>query len=924
MTRSSGVHSTHNPAAELSVERWQLSAALPTKAPKILIKDSLYISSPGLAWPQRSLQRRRAFQELFNRSVHCQNLPYRYRNSLTVTLNSRYYRQILYGCKNPNCKTPTCLSRQKRVSKAPFRPYTVLSARALATFLATQSYPDKGLCPHEPLKKPYDADGSLHRPRFETAQPVQGDDSDIGKGQHSTIQSGDAEPGASEQVTGSSLADCKANGQNGSLDDRHVDQKILKNGKAGEKGEKFRTKTRDPMRPTYLKVHRKHLSRDTLDVYGLPWELDYADSNYMIIKRWMEEDDQEILFEHTRKMREGKLGMHQKIKTLSLPMYIRAHHKYLSPETLDAYELPWEWDQYDSSYILINCWIPESDWEILFKHTRDLREGKLEESIADTEQKQKPEKRREEEIRKDPKSMTQNLFDTAAMRLLQLAKIPDSLLQWAPWLNRAEQDKTHEEVENEDLSIMHTRAETTDSTTKTKSNKSDSMVLDSPATGLKAAVTSTLHGLTETESDEPKQGCQYIKVRIPKSPAEVPSGTEFMNASISSEHHTFEDSYPSPDRAIDTRSLFASKSAAFRPIMPPQTLSHFTAQNIIALVNMVRDANPVLYEDCKFARSMGRTILQSCLAPHFNTFATSVESTIAYGPQSIIYVLSNTDALLQSFLVTSLKIRDTDAKKSCDFFDMRQAFQDLMEIDHHPSNIFPSLWISVGGIYVPALGRSKSPVLKPRRSVRTQEPEVSLHPHQDEVYILLDCEVVHIVKITLAALVAWVPACHVEIFPEVHWYRASGKVVPRNNTLPHHQRRIEKVLQVMDAFDDEMALSLMTRLVKAITSRLCNFEMSKFKVLSRKDENVKITDDSKSIMEQIVDSLVEEASVKEKTVSDVPSAYIIIEWLRNVMLKEWDGKAKIAQWGAVGGALEFLSILCMLRLPYDLYPWQRL
>ena len=60
----------------------------------------------------------------------------------------RYCHQILHGCSNPNCETPTCLSCRRRVSEGPFRPYTVISARALATFLASQDQPGKGLCPY--------------------------------------------------------------------------------------------------------------------------------------------------------------------------------------------------------------------------------------------------------------------------------------------------------------------------------------------------------------------------------------------------------------------------------------------------------------------------------------------------------------------------------------------------------------------------------------------------------------------------------------------------------------------------------------------------------------------------------------------------------------------------------------------------------
>ncbi|KAL1964659.1 hypothetical protein VTN77DRAFT_6685 [Rasamsonia byssochlamydoides] len=57
--------------------------------------------------------------------------------------------------------------------------------------------------------------------------------------------------------------------------------------------------------------------------------------------------------------------------------YIRVHRKYLLPETLIAYRLPWEWDEHDSNYIIIKTWISEDFQEELFAHTRRIREGKL-------------------------------------------------------------------------------------------------------------------------------------------------------------------------------------------------------------------------------------------------------------------------------------------------------------------------------------------------------------------------------------------------------------------------------------------------------------------------------------------------------------------------------------------------------------------
>lgn len=49
-------------------------------------------------------------------------------------------------------------------------------------------------------------------------------------------------------------------------------ERILEN--KGKEGHKEQKKVLDLARPTYIKVHRKHLSPDTLDKYELPWELD--------------------------------------------------------------------------------------------------------------------------------------------------------------------------------------------------------------------------------------------------------------------------------------------------------------------------------------------------------------------------------------------------------------------------------------------------------------------------------------------------------------------------------------------------------------------------------------------------------------------------------------------------------------------------
>ncbi|KAF2164385.1 hypothetical protein M409DRAFT_25263 [Zasmidium cellare ATCC 36951] len=56
--------------------------------------------------------------------------------------------------------------------------------------------------------------------------------------------------------------------------------------------------------PTWVKAHRDHISPETLRYYDLPWEYDMNDNNYIIIQRDMEPRETDILFEHTRRLRE--------------------------------------------------------------------------------------------------------------------------------------------------------------------------------------------------------------------------------------------------------------------------------------------------------------------------------------------------------------------------------------------------------------------------------------------------------------------------------------------------------------------------------------------------------------------------------------------------------------------------------------------
>ncbi|KAJ5047625.1 uncharacterized protein L3040_003446 [Drepanopeziza brunnea f. sp. 'multigermtubi'] len=61
----------------------------------------------------------------------------------------------------------------------------------------------------------------------------------------------------------------------------------------------------DPNRPTYTRMSRRHLSIETLNRYRIDYEFD-QDPDYVLIKRWVPEYEQDFLWTRTREIRERR------------------------------------------------------------------------------------------------------------------------------------------------------------------------------------------------------------------------------------------------------------------------------------------------------------------------------------------------------------------------------------------------------------------------------------------------------------------------------------------------------------------------------------------------------------------------------------------------------------------------------------------
>lgn len=550
------------------------------------------------------------------------------------------------------------------------------------------------------------------------------------------------------------------------------------------------------------------------------------------------------------------------------------------------------------------------------------------------------EAKRDDHVRKDKdqKSFTQNLFDTVAMKLLHRANSSDIFPPWAPSNEKAQLVGSS----NLDSKVMEPIIE--GSTSKHAEKEAEMpLILDRRSTQAAHG-----HDLPQIESvsDLTSVGSKYI-------PFEVVSGRGMLGESANLERELEEisgDEEKAHDAAkieakesttgIATLSLESSRlssqaeevglvgmtplnktsvSAASpfepKPNLPTQSLSHFTSSNIIALRGTKGRHVSDLYEQHWLLNFLGRTDL-----PLRSSECGSYGDFLAYSGQSMTHILSNVDALLQSFLHSGDSNASPQVVWSYDFASMVDLFRKLRRIDMHPRKIFPSLWVSAGRLYPVSTATNK------RRSLTASELGlISLDPPPaSRGGFLNDLEACHVVKIILAALVASVPKCSPMGWLAVRKLHASGQIAPfiDADNSPAEQKMIGKLVRTLHAFENEMALSLVVRLARSIDIR---YHRARANALAEDSENSRR--EFPPTFSRVIEYVNADAfkirvadnrghpSVKSGEWTEPefqpmtwhPKEWpIIIEWLRAVIVKEWDGNAKISKGSAVGGALGLL------------------
>ncbi|KAG9248727.1 hypothetical protein BJ878DRAFT_538063 [Calycina marina] len=94
---------------------------------------------------------------------------------------------------------------------------------------------------------------------------------------------------------------------------QHMEEELRKSGMPEDQiavimkkeGAKKPAPAQEIARPTYTRMSRRHLSIETLNVHRIEYEFD-VDPDYVLIKRWVPEYEQDFLWKHTRELRESR------------------------------------------------------------------------------------------------------------------------------------------------------------------------------------------------------------------------------------------------------------------------------------------------------------------------------------------------------------------------------------------------------------------------------------------------------------------------------------------------------------------------------------------------------------------------------------------------------------------------------------------
>ncbi|KAL1794520.1 hypothetical protein ACET3X_007941 [Alternaria dauci] len=286
--------------------------------------------------------------------------------------------------------------------------------------------------------------------------------------------------------------------------------------------------------------------------------------------------------------------------------------------------------------------------------------------------------------------------------------------------------------------------------------------------------------------------------------------------------------------------------------------------------------------------------------------------------RSLFYALSDPQNLLTSFHDANPDFKDSPLPH-LDSSHLVNSFRDWNL--RNGALIFDSLWLALEALFTcpPELVAQKSPRPRPsRKGASTGSHSSEPSGYQDDKAAAsryLDThEAAHIVMICIHALTSLVPIGWPHTWAQIRELRSWGVMVP--NAAPNTDAFAHPYMDIIDELEYEPAIRLADRLLRAIGARTC-FEH----VIASLNGDADMTGSSTTLMDVVIEhlevlertSMVAKLRLTSHHDLDRDPGWTVtatfIEWLRTVIVKKWESKAEINKWSSVGTAVMLLGKL---------------
>lgn len=320
-------------------------------------------------------------------------------------------------------------------------------------------------------------------------------------------------------------------------------------------------------------------------------------------------------------------------------------------------------------------------------------------------------------------------------------------------------------------------------------------------------------------------------------------------------------------------------------------------------------------------------------------FATPRQrQAFAFVSQTVFYSLGSPTQILKCFRAAAEDQGDDESHESSSHGRLRLESPHVVPSLRKLLTICPldivlhSLWGSMEKLFVPPKELSTSARQSRRSSTNSSTGAPVTAPIvmrrtseniQDEH--VADKNAAHIATVALFALAGAVPEVDSSTWRGILRMRAIGTVAADADLRKLSPSSVDLYAKVTDRLEHELALRLANRLVRALTARLAFHEISKAREAYAYESS---KTHRSSVLDLVVDNLSEQYMISSEsskynaasTFQSPGAPAIIAEWLRTLLLKEWDGNPEVPRSSAVGGAVQILSVLYKERERLGLVP----